>query len=394
MPCVTRAAAMAGEEPKRMRILHLAYEDPRQPGSGGGAVRTWEINRRLSDHHQITALVAGYPQARERVEGGVHWVPIGTGVGGKLDRLLYFGLLQAEIRRHPHDLLVEDFSAPFSTAFSPWFTDKPIVASVQWLFSTQMRVRYHLPFDWVERFGLRFYNNFITVSDWIGTKIRAARPDATIETIPPGIANMAFSVNAKSPRYLLFVGRLERHSKGTDLLLDSFARLRTLLGEATPPLVIVGDGEDRAMMERHTERLGIASLVEFRGRVDGMQKFQLMANAYAVLVPSRYETFGMVAVESQAVGTPVVAFRVGALSESTGTQGIHLVSPFDLQAFACTVADLIKNPENATDQRAARRQWATQYDWDYTATKQEKHYLAAMEHYANTSARRHSDTLR
>ena len=148
------------------------------------------------------------------------------------------------------------------------------------------------------------------------------------------------------------------------------------------------------MMERHTERLGIASLVEFRGRVDGMQKFQLMANAYAVLVPSRYETFGMVAVESQAVGTPVVAFRVGALSESTGTQGIHLVSPFDLQAFACTVADLIKNPENATNQRAARRQWATQYDWDYTATKQEKHYLAALEHHADTSARRHSDTLR
>ncbi len=84
-----------------MRILHLAYEDPRQPGSGGGAVRTREINRRLAADHTITAVVAAYPGARPRDEDGVHWLPIGLRTGTKLDQLAYFSRLRAAVRRSP-----------------------------------------------------------------------------------------------------------------------------------------------------------------------------------------------------------------------------------------------------------------------------------------------------
>lgn len=62
-----------------MRILHLAYEDPRQPGSDGGSVRTREINRRLAHDHEITAIVTAFPGARERIEHYIRWIPIGPG---------------------------------------------------------------------------------------------------------------------------------------------------------------------------------------------------------------------------------------------------------------------------------------------------------------------------
>ena len=360
-----------------MRILHLAYEDPAQPGSGGGSVRTREINRRLAERHEITALVSGYAGARPRVEDGVRWVPLGPRGGTKLGRLAYFALLGAAIRQHPHDLLVEDFGAPFSVGMAPLWTPRPVVASVQWLFASEMRQKYHLPFDWVERAGLRYYHDFIAVSDWLAAQIRARRPGATVETVANGVEEQAFAVAPAAPRHLLFVGRLDLEQKGCDLLLDSLALARAELGEAMPRVLFVGDGPDRPAIERQVARLGLADLVELRGRVSGKEKYELMASAYALLMPSRWETFGMVAAEGMAASAPVIAFDVGPLAEVAGGGGAQLVAPFDLRAFAAAIVESVRQPASA-EQRLAARQWAGRYNWDLLAAQQEEHYLRAL----------------
>ncbi|MGI8910325.1 MAG: glycosyltransferase family 4 protein [Rubrobacteraceae bacterium] len=366
-----------------MRILHLAYEDPRQPGSGGGSIRAREINRRLGDRHEITALVAGYPGATSRVEDGVHWVPIGPRTGAKIDRLAYFARLGPEVACRPHDLVVEEFGAPFSTGLSPLFTKKPVVASVQWLFASQMREKYRLPFDKVERYGLRFYDRFITVSDWLADDLQARRPGAAVETIPNGVEEIAYEARTTTPKHLLFIGRLDIAHKGGDLLFDILARVGRARGERMPPLVIAGDGPDRAAMEKLAERSGLSHLVEFRGRIEGPEKYQLMANAHAVLMPSRHETFGMVAVESLAAGGPLVAFDVGPLREVAGGEagsetGARLVRPFDLDAFAREVVRLIDDPGLVERLREAGRKWVRRYDWDEISARQEECYLRAV----------------
>lgn len=373
-----------------MRILHLAYEDPNQPGSGGGSVRTREINRRLGMRHEITALVAGYPGAATRREGNVTTRPIGPRTGSKFDRLAYFAWLPAAVRSHPHDLLVEDFSAPFGPGFSPLFTRRPVVASVQWLFADQMRAKYHLPFDAVEQYGLRFYDDFIVVSDWVADHIHARRPGSFVETIPNGIEPMAFAACGEAPRHFLFVGRLDMQQKGGDLLLESVARAATLLGERMPPVLIAGDGPDRPAMEAHVRRLGVAPYVRFLGRVEGAAKYRLMAEAHALLMPSRFETFGMVAVEAQAAGTPVVAYDIGPLVSVAGGGGARLIPPFDVEAFAQAAATLVTDTATNQTLRQQGRTWARQYDWDTLAARQEQHYLAAVEATANSyrSARR------
>jgi glycosyltransferase involved in cell wall biosynthesis len=365
-----------------MRILHLAYEDPLQPGSGGGSIRAREINRRLADRHEITALVAGYPGAKPRVEDGVRWVPIGPRTGTKIDRLAYFALLGPEVARRPHELVVEEFGAPFSVGLSPLFTRKPVVASVQWLFASQMREKYRLPFDRVESYGLRFYNRFIAVSDWLAWELRSRRPEANVETIPNGVEEIAYEAKATSLEHLLFVGRLDIAHKGGDFLLDILARIKRMRGGRVPRLVIVGDGPDRGVMERLAARLGLSHRVEFRGRVEGPEKYQLMADAHAVLMPSRHETFGMVAVESLAAGAPLVAFDVGPLREvaggrTDGETGVRLVPPYDLDAFAREVTRLIDTPGLAEGLREAGRRWARQYDWEEISARQEECYLRA-----------------
>ncbi len=361
-----------------MRILHLAYEDPAQPGSGGGSVRVREINRRLGERHEIVAIVAGYPDARPRVADGVRWVPLGLRSRSiSRNRVSYLALLGAAIRRYPHDLLVEEFSAPCSTTFSPLFTARPVVASVQWLFAAEMRAKYGLPFDVVERTGLGLYHDFIAVSEWLGGTLRARRPDATVETIHNGVDPLAFAVDPAPPEHLLYVGRLENKQKGCDLLLESIARARAVLGDRLPPVLFVGDGPDRETLVRQTARLELADIVRFVGRVDGRAKYQLMASAYAVLMPSRWESFGMVAVEGMAVGAPVVAFDVGPLAEITGAGGARLVPPFDIDRFAHEIVLVVSAGANLTSERWSNRRWARRFDWDHIATQQEEHYLRA-----------------
>lgn len=380
-----------------MRILHLAYEDPLQPGSGGGSIRAREINRRLAGRHEITALVAGYPGAKPRLEDGVRWVPVGTRTGTKLDRLAYFPRLWPEVIRRPHDLLIEEFGAPFSTGLSPLFTKKPVIASVQWLFASEMREKYRLPFDKVEEYGLRFYDRFISVSDWLADGLRAKRPDAIVEAIPNGVEELAFEAETTSPKHLLFIGRLDVGHKGGDLLFEILDRVRSAKGRRTPPLVIAGDGPDREAMEGLAKRSGLSHLVEFRGRVEKSEKYRLMADAYAVLMPSRYETFGMVAVETLAAGGPLVAFDVGPLREVTGggdaggaggETGVRLVRPYDLDAFAREVVRLVDDPKLAERLREAGRRWARRYDWDEIAARQEESYLRAF-HEAGDAAVEH-----
>jgi glycosyltransferase involved in cell wall biosynthesis len=363
---------------RRIKILHLAYEDPLQPGSGGGSVRTREINRRLADRHEISVITAGYTGAVARVEDGVRWIPLRPRTGSKIDRLAYFAQAGPMLRRYAHDLVIEDFSAPFSTAFSPLFTNAPVIASVQWMFAREMRRKYHLPFDWVERLGLRRYADFIAVSSWLAREIRKRKPDATIESIPNGIDDIAFTMEPSRPAHLLFVGRLDRVQKGTDLLLDMYGLLCQRAEGPPPPLLIVGDGPERTALASQAARLGLTERVEFLGRVEGVEKYRLMAAANAVLMPSRFETFGMVAAEALAVGVPLVAFDVGPLREVVGGGG-YLVPPFDLDGFTSVVLNLLNDRDAQQRARELGRSWAQRYRWDEIAKRQERHYLNAIE---------------
>lgn len=369
-----------------LRILHLAYEDPQQPGSGGGAVRTLEVNKRLAKNHDITALVSGYPGAKERYEDGIHWVPIGTRWRYSVNKLTYFALLNVMMQRYKADVVVEDFGAPISTAFTPLFTRRPVVASVQWLFANEMRAKYHLPVDWIEQAGLRFYDDFITVSSWLAQTIKDRHPRSIYtEAIPNGIEPVAFTVTSAAPQYLLFVGRLDVAQKGCDLLIPALAQAKDALGDAMPDVLFIGDGPDKVQIETLVADYALGSTVKFCGRVNGLEKYQMMANAHAVLMSSRFETFGMVAVEAQAAGAPVIAFDAGPLREVAGGGGARLVKAFDVAAFAAEIVALVEDNTNNARLREQGRQWAMRYNWDTIASQQEAHYWRSIERHRTSS---------
>lgn len=147
-------------------------------------------------------------------------------------------------------------------------------------------------------------------------KFRVIPCGVDLETFAPGTraerrASRARIAPDNAP-VLLFVGRLDP-IKGIDLLLESVARMRT----AARLIVVGGDPAGDPEVERlraMAEALGIGERVSFPGAVPQDELRHYYRAADAQVVTSRYESFGLAAVEALACGTPVVSAAVGGLT--------------------------------------------------------------------------------
>ena len=361
-----------------VRVLHLGFEDPEMPGAGGGSVRTHEIDRRLvARGHQVTVLTTRFPGCADRVQDGVRYLHVGPGTGGnRWTRLLgYVQGLPAAARRLPADLVVEDFFAPFSSMAAPRWTGRPTVGVVQWLHAADKSRQYRLPLHLVERAGVRSHHRLVAVSQGTAEKLRAMNPAAAVEVIGNGVEPEAFTAAQRPGRDVVFLGRLEFGGKGLDLLLQAWAGVHR---EVEGDLVVAGGGPDAERVRREVARLGLTDRVRFAGWVRGAAKRRLLADARVVVVPSRHETFGMVALEALAAATPVVAFDIPGLCEVVPDGCGWRVPPFDVPALAERIRAACADPELATAAGAAGRRFATRFDWDVLAGRQDAVYRAVL----------------
>lgn len=139
---------------------------------------------------------------------------------------------------------------------------------------------------------------------------------------------------------MLFLSRLDR-KKGLDLLLRSFALVRTRRSDVT--LVVAGSGEPgfEASLRQEAAALGIADNVFWAGFLAGQEKVAALADADLFVLPSYSENFGVSVVEAMASGLPVVVSdRVGIHREVAST-GAGIVVPCDVEALADATLTLI-----------------------------------------------------
>ena len=157
--------------------------------------------------------------------------------------------------------------------------------------------------------------------------------------------------------YALFVGRLSVE-KGLGVMLDAWRQLRGKI-----PLKIMGDGPMSGLVTAAMQEM---PEIEWLGRRSLEEVYEVVGKAAFLVFPSEwYETFGRVAIEAFARGTPVVASRIGAIAELVDHERTGMLfHPSDSADLATQVEWLLSHPQELSQMRREAR---SQFEAKYTA---------------------------
>ncbi len=202
-------------------------------------------------------------------------------------------------------------------------------------------------------------------------------PGVNLANFTPGKGREAARKNigiATQGRVVAFVGRIQPH-KGPEILIRAISEMVThspqLRSDLTVLVVGGASGSNSAEVNRLRELvswLGIDSIVKFQppaGR-DALPDYYRAADL--VCVPSYSESFGLVALEAQACGTPVVASAVGGLRTAIadGISGV-LVDGHDPRAWSSVLARLLQEPQRRVLLSMGALEHASHFGWNATA---------------------------
>jgi len=198
-------------------------------------------------------------------------------------------------------------------------------------------------------------------------------------------------------RILLFVGRIQP-LKAPDILVRAAARMvaddPSLRDEL---LVVICGGPSGNGLEHPTslielaQDLGIDDIVRFEPPNDRATLVDWFRAADITVVPSYSESFGLVAVESQACGTPVVASAVGGLRTAVNHEvsGV-LIEGHSASSYAHTLASLLRNPDRLDALAKGARMHAATFGWESTTVGLLDSYRAAIANYRNSEMAVHA----
>lgn len=320
---------------------------------GGAETQVLTITRELTMLGDAVSIFC--PQGRPFVDYlrhyGMHALSWKT--WGKIDPKTLIGIIHV-IRSQRVDVVHTHLtSATFIGSLAARLTGRRCVATVH---------------GFTSAFWYRHAHRIIAVSDAVKDHLVAqGMPAEKIQVIHNGIA-----VELYTPQPL----SKAKAACGFDpaqIRLGVFGRLVTVKGhgtviEALPQLLkryptarlsLVGDGREREAMTALTRRLGVEAQVDFHGFVPDPRP--LLAACDLVMMPSRQEGLGLAAIEAMALERPVIATRVGGLSEviDDGVSGL-LIPPDDATALLGAILTVLADPDYAARLGACGRLRAQQ----------------------------------
>ncbi|HEX9694810.1 MAG TPA: glycosyltransferase family 4 protein [Actinomycetota bacterium] len=379
-----------------MRILILSWEYP--PRIVGGLGRhVWRLSTSLAAAgHEVHVVTRDHPDApAEEMLDGVHVVraaadPETVPFEDLIPWVLQFNVavlerataLMREVEidvAHAHDWLVAYAAAAVKNIFGV-----PLVATIHateygrhqgWLPGPMNKLIHQV--EWWLTYESR---RTITCSQYMHDVCRdifqlpAAKMDIVpngvdLDTFgePDGVAEFRAERLAPSEKLIFFAGRLE-YEKGVQTVLDALPRVR----ERVPArFVVAGVGTHLDALREHVARDGLGDAVEFLGFVPDEDLRMWYGAADLAVVPSLYEPFGMVALETMASGTPCIAADTGGLRELIvhDETGLRFV-PGDPASLAAAMLRILT--DRRLDKRLvvdARRMLDDQFSWRSIAAR-------------------------
>jgi len=355
-----------------MKILHLIYDHINNPWvGGGGAVRAFQINKRLSGKgHKITIISGKYPNAKDYKENdNLYFKFLGNGKNYFISVFSYAYESMKYLKKYAkeYDIVIEDF-APWNPVFSKSFHNKTIL-QLHHKEGINIFKRYFIfgfPFMLIENFYPKLYKNIITVSEISKNKFGV---DAFI--LPNGIdENLIFKEN-KTGEYIAYIGRIDLYNKGLDLLIDAFSDINI-------PLYIAGKGKDEKKLLEMIDKKGLKNKIKFVGFLTEKEKIDFIKNSRFIIMPSRFEGQGIVALEAAALGKPMVVSDIPELNYVVKSGfGISFKSE-NINDLKEKLLFMWKNDYLIQEMTKKGKEFAKEYTWDKITENYEKYLLEKL----------------
>jgi glycosyltransferase involved in cell wall biosynthesis len=180
---------------------------------------------------------------------------------------------------------------------------------------------------------------------------------------------------------LTYIGRMDAHTKGLDLLLEGLAR--AVQAGAVPPSLrinMVGpDWGDQKSLQRLATALGVQEYVVFLGEVNEAARWTLLRYSDLILVPSRHDAFPTVVLESMAMGKPVIVSRQTGTANSVVEAKCGLIAEASAESIAAKLRQALEQRSSWKSMGDAGRRYVLEHmTWANRAHELAAHYARAI----------------
>jgi glycosyltransferase involved in cell wall biosynthesis len=364
---------------RKLRILLVNWNDRKNPYFGGAEIHLHETFGRLAARgHEVTLLCSGFPGASaEESLDGMNVVRVG---GRYSFHLLAPFEIRRRIRRRSCDIIVEALNK--IPVGSPWLGRVPVLGIGHHLFGPTIFHEVPPPFSfyifacelgvpWIYRDAPMAVISESTREDFVERGLSPER----IRIVYVGVDHDAYRPDPSVPReekpVLLALGRVRKY-KRLDLVLDAVAQLgRTKYPELT--LTVAGSGNYLEKLRAHARRTNAERFVRFMGRVDEEQKIDLYRRAWALVMTSPKEGWGLTCLEAQACGTPVIASDSPGLREAVRHERSGLLIPHGKRSALVSAIDRFLSDAALRERlRCGAIDFARSFTWTRCADEMER----------------------
>lgn len=360
---------------------------------GGREKRMYELSTRLArrGHSVHLYTMKWWHGDNHRIENGVHlhgfspYFPLYTRHVRSITQAVVFGFYSCMLLFADFDIMDVDHMPHFHLfplRFLSFVRRKKMVITWHEVWGKTYWLSYvgkkGIAGFLIERLTLSLSAPIIAVSEATAQKIRSIEPKRDVSVVPNGVDMAAIAKIPPSPHRVdvIFVGRLLAH-KQVDLLLEAIA----LVKKRTPSIscCIIGKGPEKSRLEARIQALSLSKQVTILSSVEHEAEiYARLKSANMLVLPSIREGFGIVALEANACGVPVITIRHPEnATTALITEGVNgLVCEGSADAIARSIHTLLTH---AVDKQALLA-GVRRYDWDAITTQVEEIYERISRH--------------
>jgi glycosyltransferase involved in cell wall biosynthesis len=350
-----------------VRILVLNWQDWNNPQAGGAELHLKEIFTRIvARGNSVDLLCSGWPNAAARLNlDGIDVHRIGTRHSYPFVARRYY---EETLARNDYDVVIEDLNKV--PLYTPRWGARKLVVLVHHLFGSTIFREASVPVAtavWLSELpigsiyrGIPFEAVSVSTADDLAAR---GIPRDAIRVIYNGVDSTRLTPDlderSRNPLFV-YLGRLKKY-KRVDFVIRAFAGLNV----PDAMLEIAGTGDYRAPLERLVESLGLTERVKFLGFISEEAKLHLLRGAWASMLASPKEGWGISNLEAAACATPVIAVNSPGIRESVidGETGF-LVPQNDTEAMTAAMRGLVQSPDLVNVLGAGGRRFAEAFSWD------------------------------